>query len=268
MSTQLIITHAGSAHFDEVTAISLILASHGDADFQIERRRPLPAELEDASVWVVDVGGFYEPEKLNFDHHQSRDCPASFVMIAEHLGLLNTLSILPWWSFKDSVDRIGPVKSSQIFQAGDDLVNRNPVEDWLTTRFASEPQSSLPLLKAFGTHIIENAHILKKQIDFWKASRRFVIKGVKVAIGETYESFGLEEFRRLAEDPPDIIISLDRLSNGWRLYRYEGAPVDFSLLSNCSEIEFTHMSGFLAKTKMRLPIDKLITLISKAIIHH
>ena len=162
---------------------------------------------------------------------------------------------------------VGPVKSSQIYRAGDDLVNRNPVEDWLTNRFASEPQSSLPLLKAFGAYIIENARNLKKQIDFWKAGRRLVIAGVKVAIGETRESFGLEEFRRLEEDPPDIIISLDRRTDGWRLYRYDGTPVDFSLISNCSEVAFAHMSGFLAKTKERLPIDELISLVSKAIIH-
>ena len=266
MNIQLIITHPGSAHFDEVTAISLILAVYADTEFRIERREPLPAELEDSSVWVVDIGNRYEPENRNFDHHQQIDCPASFVLIAAYLGLLDALSVMPWWNFKDYVDRIGPVKASEKFQAGDDLVNRNPVEDWLTNRFASEPQSSLPLLKSFSDHIIENARSLKKQIDFWKASRRLVVEGVNVAIGETRESFGLEEFRRLEEDPPDIIISLDRRSDGWRLYRYDGTPVDFSLISDCPEIEFAHKSGFLAKTKERLSIDSLIALISKAVI--
>jgi hypothetical protein len=85
-------------------------------------------------------------------------------------------------------------------------------------------------------------------------------------VGETRESFGLEEFRRLDKNPPDIVISLDRRSDGWRLYRYDGAPVDFSLISNCPEIDFAHKSGFLAKTRERLSIDSLITLISKAVI--
>jgi len=267
MITSLIVTHPGSAHFDEVTAISLILAVYADIEFRIERREPLPAELEDSSVWVVDIGNRYEPENRNFDHHQQIECPASFVLVAAHLGLLDVLSVMPWWNFKDYVDRIGPVKASEKFQAGDDLVNRNPVEDWLTNRFASEPQSSLPLLKSFGAHIIENARSLKKQIDFWKTSRRLVVEGVNVAIGETRESFGLEEFRRLEEDPPDIIISLDRRSDGWRLYRYDGTPVDFSLISDCPEVEFAHKSGFLAKTRERLPVDELIALVSQAIIH-
>jgi hypothetical protein len=268
MKTQLIVTHPGSAHFDEVTAISLILAAFPDTEFGIERREPSPAELEDPDTWVIDIGNRHEPERHNFDHHQSLECPAAFVLVAEYLGLLDSLEIMPWWQFKDSVDRIGPVRSSQIYQAGDDLVNRNPVEDWMVDRFAAEPHNALPLMKSFGVHIIGNARSLKKQIDFWKSARRLVIDGVKVAIGETRESFGLEEFRRLDKEPPDIIISLDRRSDGWRLYRYDGAPVDFSLISNLPEIEFAHKSGFLAKTRARLSIDDLIALVYKAIIRH
>jgi hypothetical protein len=268
MNTQLIITHSGSAHFDEVTAISLILAIYPDTEFKVERREPLQAELDDPGVWVVDTGNRHEPEKRNFDHHQSLDCPAAFVLVADYLGLLATLSVMPWWRFKDSVDRIGPVRSSKKYQAGDDLVNRNPVENWLVDRFASEPQASLPLLKSFGNHLIDDARRLKKQIDFWKTSCKLVIAGVSAMIGETRESFGLEEFRRLDENPPDIVISLDRRSDGWRLFRYDGAPVDFSLISNCPEIEFAHKSGFLAKTRERLSIDALIALVSKAVINH
>jgi hypothetical protein len=266
MNTQLIITHPGSAHFDDVTALSLILAVYPDIAFKIERREPAQSELDNPAVWVVDVGDRHEPEKRNFDHHQSLDCPAGFVLVADYLGLADTLSVLPWWRFKDSVDRIGPVKSSRIFQAGDDLVNRNPVENWLVDRFASEPQASLPLLRSFGAHIIEEGRQLKSQIDFWKSARRLSINGVPAMIGETRESFGLEEFRRLADNPPDIVISLDRRSEGWRLYRYDGAPVDFSRLTNCPEIEFAHKSGFMAKTRERLPLEVLIELVGQAVI--
>ena len=266
MTIRHIITHPGSAHFDDVTAIGLILAVHPGIEFRVHRREPTEAELKNPAVWVVDVGDRYEPEKLNFDHHQSLECPASFVLVAEYLGLKETLSVTPWWDFKDSVDRIGPVKSSEIFKAGDDLVNRNPVEDWLTNRFAAEPQATLVLLKSFGHYIIENARYLKRQVDFWKTAQRLEIAGVKAVIGETRESSGLEEFRRQEENPPDIVISLDRRSEGWRLYRYEGAPVDFTLIEGCPEVEFAHKNGFLAKTRERLPFNDLIILVSKAVI--
>ena len=265
MTPQLIITHPGGAHFDEVAAISLILAVHTNTVFVIERRDVAQAELDDPNVWVVDTGNRHEPDKRNFDHHQDTDCPASFVLVSKYLGLLETMSIMPWWQFKDSIDRIGPGRSSIKYNAGDDLVNRNPVETWLKARFASDPNATLPLLKDLGTHMIENARILKKQIDFWKTSSRLLIAGVPAMIGETRELAGLEEFRRLDENPPDIVISLDRIDNGWRLYRYDGAPVDFSLISDCPEIAFAHKNGFMAKTKENLAIDALISLVGKAI---
>ena len=265
MKIQLIITHPGSAHFDEITAVGLILAMNADTVFRIERREPAQADLDNPDVWVVDIGDRYEPEKRNFDHHQDIDCPASFVLVAKYLGLLETMSVMPWWNFKDSIDRLGPGKSSIIYHAGDDLVNRNPVENWLKARFAADPEASLPLLKTFGAHIIEDARMLKTQIDFWKTSSKLVIAGVPAMIGETWESAGLEEFRRLDENPPDIVISLDRRDKGWRLFRFDGAPVDFSLISDRPEIAFAHKSGFMAATKERLSIDDLIVLVSKAV---
>jgi uncharacterized UPF0160 family protein len=63
MNAQLIITHPGSAHFDEVTAVSLILAVYADTEFRIERREPVTSEMDDPDVWVIDIGnrGFWRP---------------------------------------------------------------------------------------------------------------------------------------------------------------------------------------------------------------
>ena len=140
MNKKLIITHPGGAHFDEMTAVGLIAAVNAGSEFRIERREASPAELDDAAVWVVDTGGRYEPEKRNFDHHQSLDYPAAFVLVAQYLGLLETLSVMTWWDFKDSVDRIGLVRSSVKYQAGDYLVNVNPVENWLLTGSRQNPR--------------------------------------------------------------------------------------------------------------------------------
>jgi len=260
----LIITHPGSAHFDEVTAVSLILAVYSDREFRIERREPVLTELDDPYVWVVDISDRLEPEKHNFDHHQSLDYPTAFVLFAKHLGLAETMSVMPWWYFKKDVDRFGPVRSSIKYNAGGDLVNRNPVESWLVMNFASDPEACLPMLKFFGTRIIEDARMLKRQLEYWKTGSRLIIAGVPAIIGETRESAGLEEFRRLDENPPDIVISLDRRTQGWRLFRYDGMPVDFSLISDRPEIAFAHKSGFMAKTKERMDIDDLIALVSEA----
>ncbi|HSW57305.1 MAG TPA: MYG1 family protein [Dehalococcoidales bacterium] len=266
MNPQLIVTHPGTAHFDEITAISLVLAVYASADFQIVRREPSAAELEDPAIWVIDTGNRLEPAKRNFDHHHSVDCPAAFVLVADYLGLTETLSIFPWWGFKDFSDRIGPIQASAKFGAGDDLVNRNPVEDWLTDYFAQDPQAALPTLRSFGQNIIDKARVLRDQVEYWKTARRLNIAGVSVMLGTTRETFGLEEFRRLEANPPDIVISLDRRSEGWRLFRYEGTQVDFSRLTDCPEIEFAHKNGFLAKTRERLPVEDLVKLIARAVI--
>jgi len=163
------------------------------------------------------------------------------------------------------VYRFGPVKSSQRYGAGDYLVNRSPVESWLMAVFAVEPQLTLPLLKSFGAHIIEEARTLKGQVDFWRTSARVTIAGVPAVIGETTDSAGLEEFRRMDGNPPDIVISLDRRSGGWRMFRFDGAPVDFSLISEFPEIAFAHKNGFMAKTKERMAMADLIALVSKAV---
>ena len=265
MEPQLIITHPGGAHFDDMLGIGLFLANYSDREFKVQRRQPTQEELENPDIWVLDIGGRYEPEKHNFDHHQDKNLPSTFVQVAEFLGLLETMSILPWWHFKDEVDRFGPTQASLKYDAGDSLVNQNPVEDWLTVRFVSNPQTALPLLKDMAKHFIESARALKRQIDFWKSSQRLEIAGVPVMIGETRESAGLEEFRRLEENPPDIVISMDRRDDGWRLFRYDGAPVDFSLIADRPEIAFAHNTGFLAKTREKLDIDSLIELVSKAV---
>ncbi len=265
MKTALIITHPGSAHFDEVTAIGLILAEHGDTEFRIERRAPTDAELDDTSVWVVDTGNRHQPERLNFDHHQHRDCAAAFVLVARHLGLEETLSVAPWWHFKDEVDRYGPVNSSLKFGAGDALINHNPVETWLTANFAAAPQAVVPQLASLGADIIAGARTLKAQIDFWRTARRLTIHGVPAMIGETRESAGLEEFRRLTADPPDIVISLDRRDDGWRLFRYDGTAVDFSRIAQRPEVAFAHQTGFMAKTHQRLGMDELVALVGLAV---
>lgn len=266
MEEQLIITHPGSAHFDEVTAISLIFAVFDDISFQVERREAEPSELEDAGIWVIDTGNRYEPEKRNFDHHQSLECPASFVLVAEYLGLAQQLSVMPWWKFKDEVDRYGPRNSSIRFDAGDDLVNRNPVEDWLTASFASDAVKTVPLLKDFGKYLIDEAVKLKNQIEILKTGTRIDISGVPAVVSETRETIGLEEFRRMEENPPDIVISRDRRDEGWRIFRYDGAPVDLTLISDNPQVSFAHKSGFLAKTRDRLTINELIDLVKKAVV--
>jgi uncharacterized UPF0160 family protein len=61
-------THDGTFHADEVTACALLLMFDKIDENKIIRTRD-SLKLKDCE-YVCDVGGFYEPEKKLFDHHQ------------------------------------------------------------------------------------------------------------------------------------------------------------------------------------------------------
>ena len=66
-----IITHDGLFHGDEVFAVALMMLFY--KELNIVRTRDaaiLEKGVKDQSVYVLDVGGDYNPEMKNFDHHQ------------------------------------------------------------------------------------------------------------------------------------------------------------------------------------------------------
>lgn len=68
-----IVTHSGSFHSDEIFAIALI-KMYVDVDASILRTRDinkLEEVVASSDTWVIDVGGVYDPQSLNFDHHQA-----------------------------------------------------------------------------------------------------------------------------------------------------------------------------------------------------
>ena len=68
-----VITHSGSFHSDELFAIGLIKL-YIDDEIEITRTRDreiLKEATKNPDIWVIDVGGIYNPELKNFDHHQS-----------------------------------------------------------------------------------------------------------------------------------------------------------------------------------------------------
>ncbi len=70
-----VVTHSQQFHIDELLAIALLetYAANGEK-IEIVRTRDekiLSVALNDEKTFVIDVGGAYNPEKLNFDHHQN-----------------------------------------------------------------------------------------------------------------------------------------------------------------------------------------------------
>jgi hypothetical protein len=263
---KLIITHPGSAHFDDFFAISLVLAVHHDTRFTIERRYPAEAELADPGIWVIDVGHRHEPDLKNFDHHQSTETPASFVLVADHLGLTADLRVTPWWEFKDEFDRFGPFKIAEGLGLKDLLRFVNPIENWFIKRFGENPGEISPWMRSFGQDVIAGARHLASQFEFWANTERRIVKNRTVLIGLTNDSTGVQRCSATLDPPADISISYDGRGEGWRLSRLNDATgVDFSTLEGEAEIKFAHKTGFIAKTKRRLSLNEVLELVEKAI---
>lgn len=262
----LIITHPGSAHFDDFFAISLVLAVNNDIHYSIERRHPTEAELADPEIWVIDVGYRHEPDLKNFDHHQSTDTAASFMLVADHLDLTAALRIAPWWEFKDKFDRFGPFKIADELGLENLLPFINPIEDWFLKQFEKNPGEILPLMRSFGQSVIKDARTLSSQFKFWTTAERHIVKDKTILIGLTNDSTGVQRYSSQLDPPADISISYDGRGEGWRLARLNDAMgVDFSKLEGDERIKFAHKTGFIAKTKRKIPLNEVMELVEKAI---
>ncbi|MDA3895850.1 MAG: MYG1 family protein [Desulfobacteraceae bacterium] len=263
---KLIITHPGSAHFDDFFAISLVLAVNNDVIYTIERRHPTDEELANPEIWVIDVGMKLEPDLKNFDHHQSTDTPASFMLVADYLGLTPTLSITPWWEFKDKFDRFGPFKIADELGIENLLPFISPIEDWFLKLFTKNPGEIYPLMRSFGQNVIKGARTLFSQFEFWANSETCIVKNKTVLIGLTNDSTGVQHYSSQMDSPAEISVSYDGRGKGWRLARLNDAKgVDFSKLEGDEKIKFAHKTGFIAKTKHRIPVSEVIRLVEKAI---
>ena len=68
-------THSGDFHVDELVALALLqsFVFPGKAMEVVRTRNPkhLDQALADPLTFVVDVGREYDPDRLNFDHHQA-----------------------------------------------------------------------------------------------------------------------------------------------------------------------------------------------------
>lgn len=84
MTISKIVTHAGTFHADELSAIALLQILFGPK-IPVERTfTPTNEDFNDPTVFVLDIGRRYEPELNNYDHHQDASLPASNMLILSH----------------------------------------------------------------------------------------------------------------------------------------------------------------------------------------
>lgn len=278
-----IITHPGKAHRDDFLAVCILLASRPNEECYIARREPSERHLDDPKTIVVDIGGRYEPEKMNFDHHQfSRyDKPeCAFSLVAKYLGLEQIFECQVWYEATIFIDVMGPRAAAQkLGLASFPYELASPLELVLLDNFASisytdTSNQTIKLMRELGKTIIANgidqAKRIKKiekslesggeaarLVDFGNGTKGFII----------YDSStdGLANIRARKYPNVAVCIAYDNRGPGWSIYRYEEIEqIDLFVIRNDDRVKYAHENGFICKTHNLIGVDSLIDLIKKA----
>lgn len=82
----LVITHDGVFHADEVFAVAQLILYYAKKDMKVilgrtRDKKDLEDYLQDPEVWVLDVGGQFEPHLKNCDHHQDGNLQAANMLV-------------------------------------------------------------------------------------------------------------------------------------------------------------------------------------------
>ncbi|PQJ27146.1 MYG1 family protein [Rubritalea profundi] len=280
MSIKHIITHPGGAHKDDFLACSLMIYSHG---VPVLRKEPSEAEVGDASIAVVDVGGEHEPTKMNFDHHQfpadyAPTCALSLVL--RHLGLYeDARQYCDWLETSEWLDTRGAVKTSKwlgIERSAMAKLN-SPVDITLLRRFAKQErheagQPVYEVMRMIGEDMVsflkgmrERMKEIERQSEIWEIDEKFkvvFIPRVEPMIGEP--SAGLGRYIESNELDCVAMVYPDRRGSGYGLSRYnDDLRLNFTRIGDCDDVHFAHKSGFMAKSSAIAP-DRLRELLSSA----
>jgi hypothetical protein len=270
-----IVTHPGPAHRDELLAIAVLLAHYGNP-VPVYRREPSEEELLNKSVAVIDCGGVHDPELSNFDHHQYEGGDCSLHLVMKHIGYHDyAAELFPWYAVTNDFDVRGPLEALKSLDVSQGAVAalRSPVEVCLLRlcgRMVEVDAWLLEILMQLGRDILGKANAMRNRFSKLDRTASIVtVNGVKGIIStiEPDPSFALSVYR--THICPDAAFSIcpDDRGPGHVLYRFDdNKRFDLSVLANDSRIAFAHKGGFVAKTKVREPVERLLNMISKSIV--
>ena len=264
-----ILTHPGSAHKDDLLAVSILIATHG---VPVVRRNPTQEDLDDAGIAVVDIGGVHDPALSNFDHHhfareQAPTCALSLVL--DHLGLYEDAKrFLDWLEPAEWLDCRGPVKTAAWLGVPRKTILQlvSPIDISLLRRFAQESVLApgdpvYEFMRFIGKDLLEFLRLARSRIDF---VAQHVQRWTIPSGADCIEAVFLPRTEPLADEPSVAVASYarrvglndvaaivypDRRASGYGIARHEDHPrLDFCRVSDEPDVHFAHTSGFMCKT--------------------
>ena len=261
-----ILTHPGSAHKDEFLACCLLLAVHEEP---VLRREPTPADLDNPSMAVVDVGGEDNAARGNFDHHQfPKDHPpvCSLSLVLMDLGLYDEArKYCDWLEVAEWFDTRGPVETAAWLGVERELLAKlnSTVDLTLLRRFAgmSEIRPGEPMwevMRWVGADLIGYLRSLREKLnEIARLSEIWEMDDFRVLFLPRAENFsedasaGLARYAAGLPEEKRVIAMVypDRRGGGFALSRYnDDLGMDFTRISAEGDVHFAHARGFVAKT--------------------
>ncbi len=245
-----IVSHSGIYHEDDLLGVSLLLSRFPNAIHETVHPQRVPSEyLENPEIVLVDVGGSYDPDKNNYDHHQNSEIESSFLLVLKHFfpEYYEKAKGIPEIQFLDHKDRFGFPEASKKFGVP---------HDKLYAVFLSD------LLKKMGPNPALGEAFLK-WID------ESVLLMTKLQKIETKEIAG--KVVALVPDPlpggvvfehtdADIVVMTNQMNQGQSsVIKNTAKPthtdIDLSKLKEKYPVVFLHKAGFIAVIDK--PFDEL-----------
>ena len=266
-----ILTHPGGAHKDDFLALCVLMAKTGAP---VIRREPVPSDLSDPTIAIVDVGGEHTPQMHNFDHHhfpREHPPPCALSLVLAHYGLYeNALKFCDWLEVAEWFDSRGPKRTAEWLGVERRIMSQlhSPIDTSLLRRLASHSElaAGAPLyevMRYIGEDLLEYLESIRSQLHWTeKRVQRWALEKAGDPIGVLFlahsdslpesPSTSLEQYIRHAELGDEIaaIVYPDlRSGTGYGVARYEDHPrLDFTRVADRSDVHFAHTSGFVCKT--------------------
>lgn len=271
-----IVTHPGSAHKDDFMAVSVLLATLGEA--LVERREATLEDINDPNTYVVDVGMVFDPENNNFDHHHDPSLPCAFHLVMKHLGYHDAAQVVfGWYCHMSMMDVRGPYKTAE--QLGVDtsilFAASSPIDGYILSCFSkiarmTADEMFYALMKEFGEDLIKMIDLKMDRLSRLKNETQILpVKHFKALVSRIDENpkLSMELFLRYLDDESIVMsITPSVRGAGWELLRLkDNFMVDFREIAAHPEIRFVHVNGFVAKTRSLIPLEKVVELASQAI---
>ncbi|PLX93566.1 MAG: hypothetical protein C0619_04310 [Desulfuromonas sp.] len=266
-----IIVHPGSAHRDDFLAVSILLTVLDPVE--VFRREPTPEDLADPNTYVIDVGMEYDPKRNNFDHHQDPSLPCAFHLVMKHLGHHHDAMLMfGWYAHMSMMDVRGPYRTAEHLGIDTNVLfaASSPIDGYVLSRFSrlnalTKHDMLYDLMKDLGRELIVLMGRKKERLERLKSETEIVrLKNLKAIISRIGDDpkLSMELYLRHLNDE-DIVMSITPSvrGSGWEMLRLgDNSVVDFRAIEKNPEVHFVHATGFVAKTKTMIPVEKVVEL--------